>query len=197
VSSPSSEPFLCPDSIHLGDMVADAAVRILEQTAITGLSSRAVAAWLRVSPSALTQRADRAELIRLIVIFFVDRWSRWVDVSPWHDLPARLPHSAEELHGIRVWHALAELARGEALAGNPVPAELITQAREDERLLVRDRLGGHLGRPPSDAEVATVTALVAGLRLELAAAQPAITPMEAVDLLRAHVRGMLRLSPSG
>lgn len=195
--SPFSGPFVRPDSPHLGDMVADAAVRILEQTAVTGLSSRAVAAGLRVSPSALTQRADRAELLRLVFVFFVDRWSRWVDVPPWHDLPARLPQSAEEVHGVRVWHALAELARGEALAGNQVPADVIARAREDERLLIANRLTGLVGRRPSDAEVTLTTALVVGLRLEVAGARPAVSPTTAVDLLRAHVRGLAGLSPSG
>lgn len=172
------------------------AVRVLEETGVTGLSSRAIAAQMRVTPSALTQRAGRAELLRLVLVIFSDRWLQWVDVPPWHDLPTRLPQNAEEMHGVRVWHALAELARGEALAGNRVLTEVMAQARQDERQLVAGRLGHLLGRTPSHAEVATTTALVAGLRLEVVAVDPAISPAEAVDLLSAHVRRLAAVSRS-
>ena len=172
----------------MGEMLADATVDILAGTSIAGLTSRAIAAWLRVTPSALTQRADRAEVIRLVLIFFADRWEKWVHIPPWHDLPARLPMTEEEVHGVRVWHALGELARGEALAGNLVPTDVIGRAREEERASVSANLARLLDRRPTDAEVVGTVALVAGLRLELATAPTAISATEAADVLTAHVR---------
>lgn len=188
-------PFLRPDAVGLGQAVTDAAIGLLAETGVAGLTSRAVASRLRVTPSALSQQGGRKNLLRLVFVLFADRWEAWIDVPPWHDLPARLPATEEEMHGVRVWHALAELARGEALAGNPVPSDVLLDARAQERVSIGRHLERLLGRPPSPAEVLTTTALVVGLRVEITAPQPAISPAEALDLLDAHVQ-RLRAEPA-
>lgn len=179
----------------LGQAVTDAAIGLLAETGVAGLTSRAIASRLRVTPSALSQQGGRQNLLRLVFLLFADRWEDWVDVPPWYDLPARLPESEEEMHGVRVWHALAELARGEALAGNPLPSDVLLGARAQERASIARHLKRLLGRTPSPPEVSTTAALVVGLRVEITAPQPAISPAQAHDLLDAHVR-RLRAEPA-
>ena len=187
-------PFLRPDSPYFGEMVADAIVQLLEDTGVTGLTSRAVAGRFRLSPSALTQRAGRAELLRLAFVFFTRRWSDWVHGDSDSGLLARLPREPEEVHGVRVWHSLAELARGEALSGNPTPHEVLALARDDERALLASRLRVLLDRPALDSEVAGTLALGVGLCLELAMVPPTMTPTAAAYILRQHARH-LRADP--
>jgi hypothetical protein len=119
------------------------------------------------------------------------RWVRWSDSSYGADVPARLPETEDELHGVRVWAALAELARGEACGGNPEPSRLLTVFCNDERDRTAWNLGRLLERRPDELEVAATIALLSGLRHELAAGQPSVTFPEAQGLLREHV-GRLR-----
>jgi AcrR family transcriptional regulator len=187
-------PFLRPDAIGHGNAVADAAICLLAETGVSGLTSRAIASRLRVTPSALSQQGGRENLLRLVFFLFADRWENWVDIPPWHDLPARIPESEEEMHGVRVWQALAELARGEALAGKTVLSDVLRDAQENERASIARHLQRLLDRPPSPAEVSTTVALVVGLRIEIVAAQPAISSAQALELLQAHVE-RLRAGP--
>jgi hypothetical protein len=192
-SSPS--PFLEPDNPSLAAMIGDAAVHLLVDRGLVDLSSRAIAGYLRVTPPALTQQANRAEQLRLLVVAIGQRWISWsCSGGGGTGLPARLPGTDDELHGVRVWAAVAELARGESARGNPVPSNLLDTFRNEERDLVAWNLDRILDRPPRPDEVVLTVALVAGLREELIAPRTRLPFDQACALLERHVD---RLRSSG
>jgi hypothetical protein len=186
-------PFLEPDNPNLSAMIGDAAVHLLATRGLRDLSSRAIARHLGISGPALTLQACRTEQLRLLVVALGRRWVRWSDSSYGVDVPARLPETEDELHGVRVWTALAELARGEAAGGNPEPSRLFTAFCRDERDQTAWNLGRLLERQPDELEVAATVALVSGLRHELAAGRPSVTFPQAQELLLEHVG---RLGPT-
>ncbi len=139
-------PFTRPDSASLNDMLTDAAVARLAEGGAELLTLQSVAAWLGLTRQALSQRLDdpngpRRRMIQLIVLTFGERWLTWVGPGPIHgDLdrpPVRLPATPDEIHAVRVWTALTELARSEAARGNPHPLTALTRVRDEERALVR------------------------------------------------------------
>ncbi|WP_296606117.1 hypothetical protein [Nocardioides sp.] len=189
-------PFLRPDSVAFGHMLTDAAVGILSEAGATAFSSRALAATLGITPSALSQRAGRTEVLRVVFVFFADRWEAWThDLGP-SAVPARLPETEDEVLGVRAWHALDELARGELAQGNDVPAAVLALARERESELVARRLTGLLGARPADADLAVVMALVGGLRREVTTTpEPSISTAMATELLTGHVASLAARLP--
>jgi AcrR family transcriptional regulator len=185
-----TSPFLEPDNPNLAAMLGDAAVHLLAAHGVDGLSSRAMARYLGVTGPALTQQASRSEQIRLMVIAFTRRWLLWSCARHDEEMPARLPSTEEERHGVRVLAALTELARADHLRGNPVPAALLSEARREERDDPRWELSELLGREPAPGEVAETAALVTGVRLELAAFEPSLEVEHAAGLIRTHVARM-------
>ena len=182
-----TSPFLEPNDPSLRAMLGDAAVHLLADRGVGDLSSRAIAGYLGTTPSALTQRAHREQQLQLMVVALGQRWLDWSGCRPETGLPARLPGSADEVHGLRVWAALTELARGEAAAGNPEPARLIAGYRAEERAMIDWSLMRILDRRPGPEELAVTAAIVAGLREELVAPSPALTADAASAALRGHV----------
>jgi len=189
--------FVRLDSLDYADMLTDAAVSLLINRGIDELSVRAIAGWLGVtSPTVTIRGGGRDRVLELVVSTFGRRWLAW---AAWPDLddpcPVRLPASEDEIHGARVWQALAELAGGAARAGNPVLEEVLDALRREERQFLWRDLYDRLDRPPTDRELDTTTALAAGLRARLAVASPDLTVEEARSLLADHVRGMAGTRP--
>src|SRR5262249_54396834 len=120
-------PFLLPDHRDYPEVLTDAAVHVLEMSGVAQFSVAALARWMKVSPEAIHNLYSRARVIELVIICFSRRWGYWTTSDHlWlraeHPCPLRLPTTAEERHGVRVLRALEELARGERLRGNPLPA---------------------------------------------------------------------------
>ena len=183
-------PFLDPDDPSLAAMIGDGAVHLLVDRGIGELSSRALAGYLGITPPALTQQACRAEQLRLLVVALGRRWLDWSDLCGGTGLPARLPEDEAELHGVRVWGAVAELVRGEETRGNAPLAALLGEFRREERAQLSWRLAELLDRRPHDDAVTSTGALVAGLRQELTSPDPSVSYEEAARILREHVDGL-------
>ncbi|GAA4378128.1 hypothetical protein [Nocardioides caricicola] len=186
IPSPRS-PFLIPDSAHPFDIYTDAVVHLLADRGIDRLSVRAIARWMGVTPAAVLQRHSQAQIREIVVARFGWRWVEWSCPRRDSGLPARLPTSADECHGVRVWQALGEISRGAALAGHPAPQSRLEQARRDEAEAVAVSLTRLIRRRPDPRETAGVLALVSGLRAEIAAAGSVVTSDVAAGILRDHV----------
>lgn len=107
-----SHAFLRLDSASREDMLTDAAVHVLAAGGAVGLTLRAVADWLNVTPARVSQMVSRHQLPYLVTVRFVQRWSSWVEYQRWrHGVHALLPAEPDEIAGVRVWLALTELAR--------------------------------------------------------------------------------------
>lgn len=111
-----------PDSADLRDMLTDAAVSSLAERGLIELNVSVLARWIGVTPQAVTQRPGgpagaRARVFHLVARTFGDRWLAWVTPPLIADPPViRVPETAAERHGVAVWAAFGELARGEQAA---------------------------------------------------------------------------------
>ena len=188
-------PFLDPDNPQLAAMLADAAVILLADRGIDGLSSRAMAHWLGVTGPALTQQAGRADQVRSLLAAFGGRWLDWSRPRFSEELPARLPDTADERHGVRVWNALGELARSEFVRGNGVPATLIAEIHREEGDQIRGALQRLVDPGVDELEAAYTTALVRGLRTDVVALEGALDVERANRILRRHVDLMRARQP--
>jgi AcrR family transcriptional regulator len=159
-------PFVAPTSMNNADLLTDAAYQVLATVGVDRLSMGAVARNLRMTSSAVSQRAgSRAQFVEIVVVRFGGRWRRWVEAPVTFDeLPARLPVDELERHGVVVWRALRELARGEALAGRPAAIEAIRSVDAAERVRLSGELRRRLGRTPTEDEVDGLLALLDGVR---------------------------------
>lgn len=175
-------------------MLADGAVAVLSERGVDGLNVAALARWMGVTKQSLSQRlADpagaRRRILHLVVLAFGERWLGWVKSALLEDPPVpALPSTDDEVLGVRVWTALAELARGEDAAGDPGLARAIAEVRARERELTRRRVGDWMRAWPEEDDVTALCALVDGLRLALAAPVPEVS----LDVARRIV--MQRLS---
>ncbi len=182
--------FVRPDSCDISEMMADGVVALLRDRSVDAVNASALARWLGMSRQALNERlwdrlGARRRVIRLTVLTFADRWLGWVESALLDDVPLpALPRTDEEVHGLRVWAALTELARGDLAAGNPEPAAGIREARAQERNAVRQRVGEWLGAEPADDDVTEICALTDGLRAALIAPLPELTADGASRVLR-------------
>jgi len=186
-----SNPFLRPDDRRYEEILTDAAVHVLETTGVDRFSVAAMARWMKVSPEAIHNNYSRARVLELVAICFSNRWLRWSVGDPlWlraeHPCPLRLPRSVDERHGVRVLHALTELARGERVMGNPVPGTHLARLRQDEATLLRSRLAqlapDPLSGPVDDVGLRGLTALLSGLRSSLTEEPCLITWEQACEL---------------
>lgn len=183
-------PFLRPDAPSINDMLADGAVALLEERGIAAVNVAALARWMGVTKQTLSERlwdpdGPRRRIIRLTVLAFANRWLDWVDSALLGDPPVpALPRSEEEVHGVRVWAALTELARGERVSGNPDPAAGIVATLEQERDAVRLRLKRWIGVDPSEDEVVELCALADGLRAALVQPTTRLSSDDAQRILR-------------
>lgn len=183
-----TSPFLRSTSPRPADIYTDATVDLLRRQGVDVWSVRAVATWMQLTPSAILMRHSRVEVVTLVVATFGNRWLDWCRAPLHGDLPARLPETDDERHGVRVWRALQELARGARAAGHPTAEEQVRAVRADERAQADHDLARRLERPARPEELETTMALTAGLRSELTAPGTQLTAEAANDLLARHVR---------
>lgn len=183
-----TSPFLRRDSLHPYDRLTDTAVLVLAERGLDTFSVGALARKMRITPAAILKVRSRSEVVEIVVARFAGRWQFWARPYDRDPIPAPLPRTEDERHGVRVWAALSELARGEELAGHRVPAEYIRDARRAELELLAADLGRRIGRPPTAAEVATTAALADGLRTSLARGDQGLDVDQATEVLRHHVQ---------
>jgi len=196
-------PFLRPDERDYPEILTDAAVHVLGGQGFDRFSVRALARWMKITPAAVLNDYSRARVLELINIRFGNRWLAWSASEPLFgptpaSVPLRLPEGPDERLGIGVLTALQLLAEGERVRGNPVPAYQLDRLRDEELALLRHRLESALsccGGRSDDREVRAVMALIRGLRLALAEAQPRLTRAEASDALRDYVLSVTRHAP--
>jgi AcrR family transcriptional regulator len=191
-------PFLRPDATGAAEIIADCAVRLLVDHGVARLSAAAIARSMGVTPQALCQQVrGKARVMELLLISFGPRWLAWSGLPERNsDLPARLPVDEDELHGVRVWQALRELARGELAAGDPALQRHVTRIRAEERAMLGYRLRGLLDRQALVEELDATGALVDGLRAAVVEPEPQFGPDRARVLLANHVR-TLRAASAG
>ena len=170
-------PFLRPDHREYAEILTDAAVHVLETTGVDRFSVAAMARWMKVSPEAIHNHYSRARVLDMVTICFSRRWLHWsVSDARWlqaaHPCPLRLPRTAEERHGFVVLQAIGELARGERVRGNPLPALRLVDLRKDEREMLGSRLAqlhsADVYTPVADVELRGLNAQLNGLRSALA-----------------------------
>lgn len=186
-------PFLRLDAPEPGEILTDAFVQVLGECGLDRFSVGALARWMKVTPAAVLKANTRSEVVRIVAVTFGERWLDWVSPRLDDPLPARLPRTDDELQGVRVWHALAELARGEALAGRHRPEAALSEVRRIERRLLEEDLAARIRRTPTAEETTRIAATVVGLRQLLAAGS--LTYDEATASLEATA-GVLRSSPT-
>ena len=196
------EPFLRMDDPRLPEILTDATWEVLARSGLTAWSVAALARWMKVTPEAIYKQHSRSRVVELVVICFVRRWHQWAALEFQWDSPLRLPATEHERHAVVVRAALEELARGEAVRGNPLPARQFEGLRTDEFALLAqrlehlatqanaDRIGRQVlsGSTVSESDVQAVMAMISGLRHALAQTPTTLTHAEAVEpfVVRSH-----------
>jgi hypothetical protein len=189
-------PFQTWSSHRPADIWTDAVFQFLHSHGIHTFSVSALARELRVTPAAVLQRQSRRDLLSDVVLTFGARWLWWsLQPSYAEPIPGRLPSTDHELHAVRVWQALCEVARGAAAAGDPELLEHVRWVRTEESAQVGFALDRLLDRPPEQSELDLTLVLLDGLRRELAAPDPRITLDQARDVLVRHVEGLREQQP--
>lgn len=185
-------PFTRLDSASWDDLLTDAALRVLAEDGLLGLSVRAIAARIGITGPALTQRwkgdrGARARILQIVVLTFGERWHYW-SRGPLLDSPPTLslPRTEDEREGVRAWLAFHELARSEQASGNPHIATAVAHTDQLERDQVWDKARGADGRPLPEPSIVGLCALAEGLRVALVAPTPAIGVDSAERLLSEH-----------
>ena len=185
-----SDPFLRDDSCDRGDMMTDAAVRILDEHGASGLTVSAVARHIGLTPQALTlrfggSRGARYRVLQLATVSFCRRWEGWISEALLAPVPVPpLPLRPETVRGVRVWLALHELAWSEANRGNDDLGDAIAYARSNEREMTHRRLERWAGGRLPETAVDRISALTSGLRLDLVAPGSTLDASIATEMLR-------------
>jgi hypothetical protein len=100
------------DSASHEDMLTDAAVHVVADHGLAGLTTKAIAAWLRVTPARVSQMATREHLRLVVTARFANRLLDWIEQRYWSEgCTAPLAVEQENVTGPRVWLALCEWGR--------------------------------------------------------------------------------------
>lgn len=188
-------PFLRMDDPFPDEILTDALVHVLAERGLARFSVSALARWMKVTPAAVLNTKPRKHVVEAVTARFGDRWLAWGKPDLYDDIPARLPQTEDEIHGVRVWHALGELARGETVAGRPNPTEILADIRRRERMATGLHLEHRLGRRATEDEVRATCCLVEGLRLHLALPGADLSHDQARRLLTGHVSRLHAVRP--
>jgi len=138
----------------------------------------------------------RAGLIGIVVGHFADRWVRRVTGRPDDDnVVAWLPDSAGAIDGVRCWHAMIELAHGEARAGRLGPAKTIAVLHAEEQMFLYRSASGPLARRPTGDELLIVQMVLHGMRAAMAAPDSPL-PIESARAALRRLFEALRAEPA-
>lgn len=187
----NDEPFLRPWDFSDAGMLTNGAVHFLREHPASELSVGALARTMRITPQALLKRHPRSEVVFLLCREFGFRWLEWTGPDRQLGLPTRLPRTDAERLGVRIHAALVELAAGEALHDRTEPTQVLAELRVRERAQLHAALDpcgdAHASGCIVDVALAEIHALIAGLRLALIWAGPALTWDQAAEILRRRV----------
>jgi AcrR family transcriptional regulator len=169
---------LRPYSADYLDMLTDAALHIVRDHGMAGLTVSAVADWLGVTRAAVAQKTSRDRMVADVVETYCLRWSEWVRIrSRDQGAFALLPGTDEDVAAVRIWLALAEQARNDACV-----AQRMSAVAGEERDLLKRCAG------ITDAvSLETVIALVTGLRHASCAPEQPMSAARAREVLAAHL----------
>lgn len=159
-------PFAAPWAVDAGEEYTNAVVVLLAEGGPEVVSMAAVARYRQQAASAVKQRIGGREAFLLAVVDrFSERWLDWVGRPPLHGpVKVRLPQRDDEIHGMRVWRVLREIAAGEARAGRTELAEHVAEADAPQRADLARHLRRVTGRTPTEAELTAMLCLARGLR---------------------------------
>ncbi|MDO7867421.1 hypothetical protein [Nocardioides jiangxiensis] len=175
-----ADPFLRINSPRYVDIVTDGVVEMPRECGVDAVTMRALAAWMKVTPSALSHRAGWPDTLLLIVEGLGRRWIAWSTHALAHGGQPALPRTVLERHGVRVWAVVRELAATAAVQGHRDALERWHWFGDHEAELVLEWWRA-AGRP--EAELAAFRALIDGTRLALAF-DPALRVADAECLFR-------------
>jgi hypothetical protein len=155
-------------------MLTDAAVHVLAAQGAVGLTTKAIADWLRVTPARVSQMATLEHLRLVVTARFANRLLDWIEQASWLEgCTSLLAVEEENVAGVRIWLALCELGRK-----RPELTEIFERARDRERAVLIN-LGLGLG----DQEVVLMLATIEGLRVRLCDPSRPLTPEQARSTL--------------
>lgn len=158
-------PFASPASLDHRDMYADAVMELLLEGGVDQVTMASVARALGQTSSAVKQMAgSRRRFLAMVVGRFGGRWAGWAAQPAFRGgVRLRLPVEPDELHGVRTWSVLREIAAGEARAGVPELAEACHESARYERAMLVAALQGR-SVEPTDEVVTALLCLADGLR---------------------------------
>lgn len=110
------------------------------------------------------------------------RWVRWAS-RPAYGVLLRLPEHDDELHGVRVWSLVREIAAGEHRAGRPVLAEVVAGAEAREREALEFEVAAVLGRRPTQIEVRVLQCFGVGIRTAMTDSVAPLAMSDAQEIL--------------
>lgn len=174
---------LRPTSANYLDILTDAALHIVRDQGMGGLTVRAVADWVGVTPAAVSQRTTRQQMVSGVVELFCERWLTWVSGRTFSEgVFALLPGTNDDVAALRILLGVIEHARHDGDAARRVAA-----VADAERAIL-DRfteLEGADARPNAND---ACRALVDGLRAAVGAPRDPMPVDRARDLLGAHLQ---------
>lgn len=136
--------------------------------------SDAAAREMGVSSQATHKLAGgRAEFLGQVVATFLSRRWAWMTTG---DRPARIPTSEEELHGLRVYRLLVELAAGEHRAGREGLARQLDRDRHRYRDWVRYSANQRRSAPMTEDDLDRFEVIVDGLLTAMVRPLDALSP---------------------
>jgi hypothetical protein len=168
-----ASPFLSPSSLSWIDMLTDGAIQLIDESGMSGLTLQGLAAWLGVTPAAVSHRTRKDQLSSVVVDRFRRRWLWWIETRlREHGVLALLPTEEGDVPGLRVWLAIIELSRD-----NEAVARCVSEVRAVEL--------AHLARltMSGDDDLTRLMALIDGLRLALCAPLDPMPVERAMHLL--------------
>ena len=165
------DDFRLPQEISLGHKATNEAIDLLCAGGVERLSLNKLADAANYSAPYFHKLVrGRAGMIDVLVRCFADRWERRVtqptydeDRAPW------LPDSPGAVDGARCWHAMLELAYGEARCGRTAPARAIADLHLREQQALHLLASGPLGRRPTRQELLVIQMTLHGLRAAMSA----------------------------
>jgi hypothetical protein len=139
---------------------ADAVVMELLGGGSDLITMRRIAVRLRCTASAVHQMTgSKAAFVATVTRQFGRRYRTWLQGPAGSDW-ARLPLNAEDVHGLRVWRALSDLAAGHARSGSTDLADVVAEVNRSEA----DILPWRLRVTPDDVDWAATPAVLASIR---------------------------------